>query len=311
MAELAIILAVGGKRTRDRLAKLLAEGYHVDTVAQASELRDCLGDRGYDLALVSDDLPDAGPLEAVVRIRDVAPELRVIILAGEPSVPAAVQAMRGGAYDYVAASAPGEELLGAASAALEARRELLEDAEKRAKQRLVSFEDLKSIDLIDSIMKKHGYRQSKLVGILQDIQKELRYLPTDTLRHVAERLGVPLTRVYGVATFYQAFSLSPRGRHTIKVCVGTACHVRGAPRVLEELQRKLGIGPGETTYDMEYTLLTVNCLGCCALGPVVVVDDTYHSVKPWQTDSILGLGDQDRGAKRSVSTHAAGQGAAR
>jgi len=123
---------------------------------------------------------------------------------------------------------------------------------------------------------------------LQDIQDEFGYLPKDALCRVAERVGVPLIQVYGVATFFKAFSLKPRGRHLVTVCMGTACYVRGAPAVLEELKRLLGIKPGETTDDMEFTLETVNCLGACALGPVVVVDDVYHEkVTPEKVEKIL------------------------
>lgn len=115
-----------------------------------------------------------------------------------------------------------------------------------------------------------------LIAILQDIQAEYRYLPEAALKQVAERLNLPLIQVYGVATFFKAFSLTPRGEHIVTVCLGTACHVRGGKSVLEEMERQLGIKNGQTTKDMKFTLEAVNCLGACALGPVVVVDDVYH-----------------------------------
>jgi NADH-quinone oxidoreductase subunit E len=126
------------------------------------------------------------------------------------------------------------------------------------------------------LVRKHDGRLGSLVTILQDVQSECGYLPETALRAVSELTGRPLVDVYGVATFYSAFSLTPRGKHTVSVCQGTACHVRGSAKVLEALERQLGIGPGETTPDGEVTLETVNCLGACALGPVVVVDGTYH-----------------------------------
>ncbi len=119
-------------------------------------------------------------------------------------------------------------------------------------------------------------RRDSLIPMLQDIQSEYNYLPEEALRVLAEQLDLPLIRVYGVATFFKAFSLTPRGKHTVSVCLGTACHVRRAPAVLDELKRRLGIEPGETTEDMQYTLNTVNCVGACALGPIVVVDGEYH-----------------------------------
>ena len=114
-----------------------------------------------------------------------------------------------------------------------------------------------------------------LVSVLQDIQAEYNYLPKETLVQVSQGLDVPLTQVYSVASFFKAFSLKPRGRHLINVCLGTACHVRGAVRVLEEIERKLGIKSGETTEDSSYPLETVNCVGACALGPIVVIVGEY------------------------------------
>jgi NADH-quinone oxidoreductase subunit E len=115
-----------------------------------------------------------------------------------------------------------------------------------------------------------------LISMLEEIQARYRYLPRDAMILVSEGLGVPLSQIYSVATFYHSFSLVPRGKHTICVCTGTACHVRGAVQVLERLETRLGIPPGGTTRDREFTLETVNCLGCCALGPVVVVDNEYE-----------------------------------
>lgn len=126
-----------------------------------------------------------------------------------------------------------------------------------------------------------------LIQVLQDINLEYNYLPRYALQYTSEALGVPLSLVYHVATFYTAFSLEPRGEHIIKVCMGTACHARGAPRVLDEFERVLGIPAGNTTADQEYTLETVNCLGCCALGPVVMIDDDYLSVTPDKVAKVL------------------------
>jgi NADH-quinone oxidoreductase subunit E len=115
-----------------------------------------------------------------------------------------------------------------------------------------------------------------LIPLLQDIQAEYNYLPPDSLRIVAEELKVPLSQVYSVANFYHSFSLTPRGKHTILACLGTACHVRGAPRVVDAIAKRLGVEPGGTTEDLLFTLETVNCVGACALGPVVTVGGVYH-----------------------------------
>ncbi|MFH1322043.1 MAG: NAD(P)H-dependent oxidoreductase subunit E [Bacteroidota bacterium] len=127
-----------------------------------------------------------------------------------------------------------------------------------------------------------------LVPVLENIQNHYNYLPKEALIEVAKQLQTPLRDVYGVATFYQAFSLKPKGKHLVSVCVGTACHVRRAPIVLEEFERQLGINAGETSSDKEFTLETVNCLGACALGPIVVIDGEYSpSVKTVDAKKII------------------------
>ena len=128
---------------------------------------------------------------------------------------------------------------------------------------------------IEGVMSRHRQDSSAIIAILQDLQEEVNYLPEGALRYVAERLDIPVSKVYSLATFYRAFSLEPRGRHLIHVCTGTACHVRGAGRILDTLERETGLHAGETDAQMEFTLETVNCLGACALGPVVVVNGEY------------------------------------
>ncbi len=133
------------------------------------------------------------------------------------------------------------------------------------------------IERVNGFIKRHKSQKRALIAILQDIQAEYNYLPQKALRAVAKNLGVPLIDVIGVATFYRAFSLKPRGKHVATVCLGTACHVRGGPKILEEFERRLGVKSGDTTADNRFTLETVACLGCCAIGPVVVVDGEYHA----------------------------------
>jgi NADH:ubiquinone oxidoreductase subunit E len=147
--------------------------------------------------------------------------------------------------------------------------------------------DHKMLSELDNIIEEHINDPGALIPVLQDINQKYNYLPELALKYVSERLGIPLGRVYHVATFYTAFSLTPRGKHLIKVCQGTACHVRGGAQVLNELERKLGIKAGETTPNLKFTLETVNCLGACALGPVVVIDDEYHPTSPVKVDKLL------------------------
>jgi len=129
---------------------------------------------------------------------------------------------------------------------------------------------------VGEFIRRHSGERSELISILHDVQDEYNYLPTGALKIVADELKMREIEVIGVASFYKAFSLVPRGKHLINVCMGTACHVRGAPRILDEVQRKLGIRSGETTEDWLFTLRTVNCVGACALGPIIIIDDEYH-----------------------------------
>ncbi|MCK4233015.1 NADH-quinone oxidoreductase subunit NuoE [candidate division WOR-3 bacterium] len=149
---------------------------------------------------------------------------------------------------------------------------------------------------LEEIIGKYGKCKSTVIPILQDIQEEYNWLPEEVFEIVAQELGIPLMDVYGVATFYRTFSLKPRGKHIITVCLGTACHVRGGQRITETISRELGINPGETTEDLKFTLETVNCLGCCAIGPIVVVDGEYYGGMTSQ--KVASLLKKTRGGKR-------------
>ena len=141
---------------------------------------------------------------------------------------------------------------------------------------------------IDEIIEKHHGEASSLIQVLLDIQSENHWLPKEALERVSEKLDVPMTRVQYIATFYKAFSLVPKGRHEVHVCMGTACHVRGAERVLDSVQDITGIQPGETDMDLKFSVETVNCLGCCALGPVVEIDRKAHGMMtPSKTAEVL------------------------
>ena len=130
---------------------------------------------------------------------------------------------------------------------------------------------------LDSILKGRSSQPHQLIEVLQDVQEYCGYIPEAAMRYISKNLGVPLMEVYRVASFYKAFSLKPQGRHSVAVCMGTACHVRGSPKLLEKVTETLKINPGETSNDRRVSLATVNCLGCCAMGPVVTVDNQYHS----------------------------------
>jgi NADH:ubiquinone oxidoreductase subunit E len=141
---------------------------------------------------------------------------------------------------------------------------------------------------LEQILAKYPPKESNLIMVLQDVQEAYRHLPPEILVDVAKAMQVPKAKVFGVATFYKAFSLEPRGEISVKVCLGTACHVRSGLLIMDELKRALGIGAGETTSDGKYTLEAVNCVGACAMAPVVVVNDTYYgNVRPDGVKKVL------------------------
>jgi len=144
------------------------------------------------------------------------------------------------------------------------------------------------IEKVDQIIDWHNSEESALLQIMLDIQSENNWLPKEALGRVSEKLGVPLTRIQHIATFYKAFSLVPKGRHKVHICMGTACHVRGASRILDTVEEDTGIKPGETDLELKFSLETVNCLGCCALGPVMEVDGKVHGkMSPVKTSEAL------------------------
>jgi len=128
---------------------------------------------------------------------------------------------------------------------------------------------------VDAIIESYFSRKSALIAILHGIENLYNYLPAWALKYVSKKLDVPLIQVYGVASFYDAFHLTPRGKHLVRVCLGTACYLKGATRVLEAMERELGIKDGETTPDQEFSIQSVRCLGACALAPVIIIDERY------------------------------------
>ncbi len=131
-------------------------------------------------------------------------------------------------------------------------------------------------ETVTTILKRHNHDPSALLAVLQDIQDEFNYLPRPALEQTAKEMEIPMSRISGMATFFASFSLKPRGKHVCEVCMGTACYARGAPQLVDKLKRDLKVGVGETSEDKMFTLETVNCVGACALGPLVKVGQKYH-----------------------------------
>jgi len=146
----------------------------------------------------------------------------------------------------------------------------------------------------EEILERYPREEPALIQVLQDVHRAYNYLPCDVLERVAEALEVPLAKVFSVSTFYKAFALEPQGDTIVRVCTGTACHIRGAGQLVEELPRQPGIGPGETTEDLKFTVKTVNCVGACAMAPVMIVGEKYRgSAKPARMGKYLAKGGND------------------
>lgn len=144
------------------------------------------------------------------------------------------------------------------------------------------------IETINRILEKFPDEPGNLMGILHEVQNHFRYLPEEELRYISKKRGVPITQIYSIASFYNRFSLKPKGKNIICVCMGTACHVKGAPKIMEELERKLGIVVGETTDDLNFTLEEVRCIGACSLAPAITInEETHGKIAPKDVDKIL------------------------
>jgi len=156
--------------------------------------------------------------------------------------------------------------------------EWLDNLKKMKREKEWALEDvIKDFGKVDKIIGFYNNRRSDLIQMLLDIQNEYRWLPKHILLYISNKLDIPLSEIYDVTTFYKYFNLEPQGKHSIVVCMGTACHVRGAMNLLQRIVNVLGVKPGDTTDDYNFTLSTVNCLGCCALGPVMMIDNKYYS----------------------------------
>lgn len=254
---------------------LTDSGYEVETAEEGEEALRTVSEQDFGLLILDLKLPGSGGIEIFRRARTKRPQLKGIIITAYPSVETAVEAMKEGAVDYFPKPFDLDRLG-------KVVRETLGPLELKPKPEVVT-DPLAPEEIPMHIRRIND--KSALIQMLLDIQRENRWLSREALVGVSEKLDLPLSQIYHVCTFYKAFSLVPQGRHSISVCVGTACHVRGAPRLLDNVTRTLGVKPGETTKDMQFTLNTVNCLGCCALGPVMVIDDEYYG-SPWTAGKV-------------------------
>lgn len=277
MEPLKILVIDDERGIREGCRRILeSENYQVLTAEDGSKGLELARTDQVAVALIDLKMPGIDGLEVLREIRKINAEIIPIIVSGHGTIESAVEAMKAGAFDFITKPFTPDQLLKIIDRGLSQKIERLKGLELKKEHREQVVDDLNSMAIADEIMARYQYRDAALIAILQDIQRRFNYLPQNLLRYVALRMNVPLTRVYSISTFYKAFSLKPRGKHLINVCLGTACHVRGGMKILERLERELGIKNEETTYDEKFSLKSVRCVGCCGLAPVIVIDNEFH-----------------------------------
>jgi NADH-quinone oxidoreductase subunit E len=268
---------------------LTEEGYSVDLVTTGQSALDTFYTKDFDLLVADLKLPDIDGMEVIKQVKQGSPDTGIIVITGYSTVSSAVEAMKLGACDYLSKPFTEDEIKSAVKAALKGKEKALKrelpDASEALKEKAVPVHVVEKPEIEDNarvekamsaIRSEFKGSPDELIPILQGVQDKLGYLPENALIQIAQLTKVPSASVFGVASFYEQFRLSPVGKNIIKVCRGTACHVRGGSRILEELEKKLGVKPGENTDDLEYTLETVACFGACALAPIMVINDRVH-----------------------------------
>lgn len=267
---------------RESLRDWLTDGgYQVEIAEEGEKALKAIAERDFSILILDLRLPGKDGLELLREAKEKQPHLKGIIITAYPSVQTAVEAMKEGAVDYLTKPFDLNRLeesirrtLGPVQLEIRSGKDIAEP---------VKIKVAEPIEIVPEAPEeipthlRNVTDKSALIQMLLEIQRGNQWLPKEAIIWLSQKLNTPLTQIYHIATFYKAFSLVPQGRHSVSVCLGTACHVRGATRLLDKVMEALKIRPGETTRDMEFTLNTVNCLGCCALGPVMMVDDKYHS----------------------------------
>lgn len=261
---------------------LSPEGYAVDTASNGKEAIGKLGRDGFDLVITDIKMPDMDGIELLRWIRNSRPETGVVVITGYPSQESIKEALSLRILDYlpkpfspallVEVTQKAMEYIKVRDAAEAPADEYTEDAAKQ----------------LDAIIKKFRKKPGSLIPVLQEAQELIGYLPPSVQRHIAKGLKLPVSEVHGVVSFYSFFTMKPKGKHNIRVCLGTACYVKGAEEIVKKLSEGLSIDVGGITEDKNFSLETVRCLGACGLAPVVVVDkDTHGSVNAVKVHELL------------------------
>lgn len=261
---------------------LMPEGYIVDSASNGIEATIKLGRDSYDLVITDLMMPDMSGLELIRWIRNSKPDTGIIVITGYPSQDSIKEALSLRILDYLPKPFSPALLIEVAQKALYykkagafAEAPPSEDYSEKAKE-------------LDSIIKRYRKKPGSLIPVLQEAQELIGYLPPSIQRHIAKGLKIPVSEVHGVVSFYSFFTMKPKGKHNIRVCLGTACYVKGAEEIVKKLSESLAISVGGITEDKKFSLETVRCLGACGLAPVVVIDkDPHGSIKPVKVRDLL------------------------
>jgi NADH:ubiquinone oxidoreductase subunit E/CheY-like chemotaxis protein len=251
---------------------LSEEGYAVDLAMNGVTALDSFNQKAFDLLIADLRLPDIDGMDVIRQVKHRRPDTGVIVITGYSTIPSAVEAMKLGAADYLSKPFTEDEVVSAVKDALGTKGAKQAHPAEVAREPLP--EDLqKSNTAMMAVRRQFSGQRQELIAILQFVQNQIGFIPETALEQIAGFTHTPTAAVYGVVTFYEQFRLEPVGRHIIKVCRGTACHVKGAERILSEMSSRYGLVPGQTSADRMFTLDTVACFGSCAIAPVVVMDD--------------------------------------
>ncbi len=261
---------------------LTPEGYTVDIALNGREAIEKLGKDGFDLVITDIKMPDMDGIELLRWIKNSKPETGVVIITGYPSQESIKEALRLRILDYLPKPFSPALLIETAQKAMEfvkigkaAVTPTEEYTEEMARQ-------------LDEIIARYKNKPGSLIPVLQQAQELIGYLPPSVQRHIAKGLNLPVSEVHGVVSFYSFFTMKPKGKHNIRVCLGTACYVKGAEEIVKKLKERLNIDIGGITADRKFSMEAVRCLGACGLAPVVVIDkDTHGSVNPVKATDLL------------------------
>lgn len=262
---------------------LKPKGYEVKGFTSAEEALKALEENHYDVMITDLKMPGIDGLELIKRARANNPSLAIVVITGYPSQESLQEALQYGIVDYLPKPFSPQLLMDVTEKAFEAAKA------KKTEVLPAEVQDVQAkYNQIMEIINRYRGKPGALIPVLEDVQEVLGYLPPTVQRLIARELNIPVSEVHGVVSFYSFFTMKPKGRYGIRVCMGTACYVKRAGEVLKEISEKLGIKEGDITEDRKFSLETVRCLGLCALAPVVMVNEDVHAgVDPMKTDDIL------------------------